>query len=140
MSCIGSLVTFLTYANFFTAVYGWIGLFCLICVVLMLTRSGKNWADWDVILFRLSVGATATSIFVNRMFNQTSVINEPAPNIYIYTMVLFHVVLAYASAATTIRVWKTISNEARNYHQNQEDYQSQNFTFSGTATSDDRKD
>ena len=100
----GNPVTYLTFANFFTFIYGWIGLWCLIAFLEMITRRGKNWADYDVLTFRFAVAGVTLSVFTNRFWNPAAAPQEPLITPYLWAMVFFHLLLAYASAATAIRV------------------------------------
>jgi hypothetical protein len=109
---IGNLVTYLTFANFFDIIYGWIGIFCAFTFILMMSRHGKSWADLDVALFRFAVAGTTLAVFINRRWNEAAIIVEPEVTPYLWAMVVFHILLAYASAATFIRILFTLRKES----------------------------
>jgi hypothetical protein len=103
----------LTFANFFDVIYGVIGIACALTFVLMMSRHGKNWADYDVALFRFAVAGTTLAVFINRKWNSAAIIVEPEVTPYLWAMVVFHILLAYASVATFVRILFTLRKESR---------------------------
>ena len=97
-------MTYLTFANFFTFIYGWIGLWTMLTFIMMMTRHGKNWSDYDVAFFRGAVSVVTISVFLNRVLSQDARPAEPVMTPFLVLMIICHVILAYASAATFVRV------------------------------------
>ena len=106
-------MTSLTFADFFTFVYGWIGFWCIVTVILMLTRKGKGWEDYDVIFFWLPLALVAVSVFVNRKFNTATVVISPPMSPYLIFLLVSHSILAYSSMAIPVRIMRVLWSERK---------------------------
>jgi hypothetical protein len=107
-------VTSSIFVNFFTVIYGWVAFWTILTSVLMLSRRGKNWLDYDVILFRVAVAMTTLAVFFNRYFNTPTLVRETPVSLFLLALLVSHLILAYASASTCIRVAMVIYKERKN--------------------------
>lgn len=87
-------------SEFFTFIYLWSGAWLSLMVVLMMSRKGKEWVDYEVIGFRASIAFVCLSVATYRLthFDQTILI--PALSVFGWT-----------SMMNTIRVGITIWKE-----------------------------
>jgi hypothetical protein len=95
-------VTFLTLDKFYTLVYGWSGIWLVICCLLLVSRHDKNAADWEIIGFRASIAFVCLSVAFRRIYDLNQYIVLPALSVFAWTAMM-----------NTIRVAITIWRERR---------------------------
>jgi hypothetical protein len=93
-------VTLLTYDNFLTYGFGLCGVFLVIQVVLMLSRTGKGIADYEIIGFRASTAFVSWAIALRDII-------EPSRELIVIAVIMQIITLL----ATTIRICRILYEE-----------------------------
>lgn len=95
-------MTFLTLDNYLTFIYGWAGAWLTLCVILLLSRPGNDWGDYEIVGFRASIAFVCLSVAFRRVFDFPVMAIVPALSIFAWTAMM-----------NTVRVAVTIYQERK---------------------------
>lgn len=105
--------------DYLTLIYGWSGIWLTICVILLISRHGKNIADYEIVGFRASIAFVCLSVALRRVFDLRTEFIVPALSVFAWTAMM-----------NTVRVALTIWKERRERHIN---YIVQDYPISGVV-------